>query len=63
VQRLVAAIGDKMKFNHDWGLLVDRVAEAGECVKCGACEEVCTQHLDIMARLEEIEAWEKQLKA
>ena len=57
------AMVEKMKFNHEWGLLVDRVAEAGECVKCGACEEVCTQHLDIMARLEEIEDWEKQLKA
>jgi hypothetical protein len=57
------AMVEKMKFNHEWGLLVDRVAEAGECVKCGACEEVCTQHLDIMSRLEEIEGWEKQLKA
>ncbi|MBE0534738.1 MAG: aldo/keto reductase [Phycisphaerae bacterium] len=51
----------KMKFNHDWGLLVDRCADSGYCVECGACENVCTQHLNIMERLKEIAAWENTL--
>lgn len=52
----------KVKFSHEWGLLVDRFAEAGDCVECGACENVCTQHLDIMNRLKEMAGWEKTLK-
>lgn len=56
------AMVEKMEFQHDWGLLVDRFAEAGDCVECEACENVCTQHLDIMNRLKEMDAWEKTLK-
>jgi len=29
-------------------------AEAGTCINCGECERLCTQHLPIMDRLEEI---------
>ena len=29
---------------------------AGECIKCGQCETLCTQHLPIMDRLDEIAA-------
>ncbi len=29
-------------------------AEAGNCTRCGQCEEACTQHLPIMDRLSEI---------
>ena len=32
------------------------------CVRCGACETDCTQGLDIMDRLEEIDAWEKKVE-
>lgn len=28
--------------------------KAAECIKCGQCEELCTQHLPIMERLDEI---------
>ncbi len=44
---------------HDWFLLAARQAEAGDCTECGQCEEACTQHLDIIARLKEIAEWEK----
>jgi hypothetical protein len=43
---------------HNWGLLVGRQADAGECIECGQCEEACTQHLPIMERLQELAAWE-----
>ncbi|MFH0911964.1 MAG: aldo/keto reductase [Planctomycetota bacterium] len=48
-----------LAFQHAWGLLVGRKAEAGDCVECGRCEEACTQHLPIIKRLKEIAAWEK----
>ena len=51
----------RIKFHHNWGLLVGRQAEASDCTACGQCEEACTQHLDITARLEEIAAWEAEL--
>jgi len=44
---------------HDWFLLAARQAEAGDCTECGQCEEACTQHLDIIARLKEIAEWER----
>ena len=30
--------------------------EAAKCTACGQCEEACTQHLPIIARMEEIAA-------
>ncbi len=36
-----------------WGISVNR---AGDCIKCGQCETLCTQHLPIMDRLDEIAA-------
>lgn len=50
---------EKIVFNYKWGLLADRLADAGDCVKCDACEHACTQHLNIIERLEEIDAWEQ----
>lgn len=52
---------DKLKEERIWGMLVDRVADAGDCFECAACEEACTQHLNIVERLKEIDAWEKSL--
>ena len=49
------------KFHHDWGLLVDRKASAGDCIQCGECETECTQHLHIMDRLAEIAEWESKV--
>lgn len=48
-------------FQHTWGLLAARQADAGDCVECGLCEEACTQHLPIMERLRDIAAWEAAL--
>jgi hypothetical protein len=47
-----------LEFQTTWGPLVGRHAAAAECVECGQCEEVCTQHLPIQERLKEIAAWE-----
>jgi predicted aldo/keto reductase-like oxidoreductase len=52
---------EKIKSNYTWGLLVDRAADAGACIECIACEEACTQHLNIIERLKEIDVWEKTL--
>jgi len=48
-----------LDFQRKWGILICRKADACECTECGRCEEACTQHLDIIARLKEIAAWEK----
>ncbi|MFC1795449.1 aldo/keto reductase, partial [Planctomycetota bacterium] len=53
---------EKIEFDYKWGLLADRLADAGACTECAACEEACTQHLNIIDRLKEINAWEKTLK-
>ena len=49
--------------NYRWGLLVDSPAQAGDCVECAACEQACTQHLNIIERLKEIAAWERKLNS
>jgi len=49
-----------LAFSHDWGLLVDRAAEAADCIQCGQCEEACTQHINITDHLAQIAEWEKQ---
>ena len=47
-----------MKFQHEWGLLVEPRGSAAACIACGRCEESCTQHLDIIDRLREVAEWE-----
>ncbi|MCT4594829.1 MAG: aldo/keto reductase [Anaeromicrobium sp.] len=48
-----------LKGSNEWGLLVGKKASAKDCIRCGKCEEICTQHLPIIKRLKEIEGWEK----
>jgi uncharacterized protein len=52
-----------IEHHYNWGILVDRRADAKDCIKCKRCEEACTQHLNIIERLEEIavlqEKWEQ----
>ena len=52
---------ENLEGNYRWGLLVDRQAEARDCVACAACEQACTQHLNVIERLQEIAVWEKKL--
>jgi len=49
-----------INFEHQWGVLADRVADASDCIECGQCQEDCTQHLNIMERLREIADWYKK---
>jgi len=45
-----------------WGILVSSQGHASDCIQCGQCEEACTQHLNIIARLEEMAEWEKDVE-
>ncbi|MCK5130208.1 MAG: aldo/keto reductase [Clostridiales bacterium] len=49
-----------MKFQNNFGLFVASKAHAKECIQCGQCESACTQHLNIIERLEEIAEWENK---
>ncbi|MDF2537687.1 MAG: hypothetical protein K0S76_708 [Herbinix sp.] len=46
-------LGNSMKnrLAYHWGI---PASKAAECIKCGKCETLCTQHLPIIDRLEEI---------
>jgi predicted aldo/keto reductase-like oxidoreductase len=43
-------LGDSFQNRLDWHWDVV-AAGAGECIRCGKCEGLCTQHLPIMERL------------
>ncbi len=53
---------ERVKFQHEWGYLADRQADADDCIGCCECEQACTQHLNIIERLSEIAEWEGRLK-
>lgn len=53
---------DYLSHHYTWGILVDRKASASDCSKCHECETACTQHLNIIERLEQIAEWEERLK-
>ena len=55
-EELIKAIG----FAREWGYLAERFADAKDCFECGACEDACTQHLNIIERLREIAIWEEK---
>ncbi|HIJ71764.1 MAG TPA: aldo/keto reductase [Planctomycetes bacterium] len=54
---------ERMIFQHEWGYLAEGRADAADCIKCGECEQVCTQHLNITERLAEAAQWERQAKS
>lgn len=54
-----AEMAKRLDEEKNWGILVDRKAEAEDCVRCGRCELACTQHLDIIHRLEAIAGYSK----
>ena len=49
-----------MNFQQEWGLLAESKGHAKDCIACGLCEESCTQHLPIIARLNEMSSWEAE---
>jgi predicted aldo/keto reductase-like oxidoreductase len=53
--------GDKKKAKESYGWIRDGLkGPASNCVKCGACESVCPQHISIMKELEAaVEIFEK----
>ena len=42
-----------------WNYTMNSKGQAQDCIKCGKCENECTQHLPIISRLEEIARWEE----
>ena len=48
--------------NRQYGILSGTKAEPVDCIKCGKCEEVCTQHLNIIERLEEMAKWDRKIE-
>jgi len=42
-------IGERLKWH--WNL---KKEDAGKCIECGICEKACTQHIEIIKRLKEI---------
>lgn len=52
----------QLDFHQNWGLVANRSANAADCTQCGRCEMACTQHLDIINRLDTIAKWENSLK-
>ncbi len=51
-----------MNFQKSFGLLVASTAQAKDCIQCGQCEGVCTQHLNIIERLKEMAEWEEAME-
>ncbi|OQY32135.1 MAG: aldo/keto reductase [Spirochaetaceae bacterium 4572_59] len=49
-----------MRNAYEWGILVGKRGTAADCTACGLCENECTQHLPIIARLKEIASWDKE---
>ena len=52
-----------LRGQKEWGILADLPTTAGDCTTCGACEEACTQHLNIIERLAEIANWETAVES
>lgn len=51
----------ELDFDHIWGLLADKPADAADCTECEQCEKACTQHIDIINRLKQLAQWESKL--
>ena len=42
------------KIRHNWDVMGHGHKRANECIKCGACEGVCPQHIEIRKELERV---------
>ena len=49
---------NSMQFENSFGSLASLPARAEECIACGKCETICTQHLNIIERLAKTAKWE-----
>ena len=52
---------NRLNENRKWGILQGTKAQPADCIKCGKCEEICTQHLNIIERLEEMARWDEAI--
>jgi predicted aldo/keto reductase-like oxidoreductase len=43
-----------------WNYTMNGKKFAADCIKCGKCQQECTQHLPIINRLKEISVWEEK---
>lgn len=53
---------NNMEFQNTFGSLASRTARAEDCIQCGICENICTQHLNIIERLAVTAKWEAGIK-
>lgn len=51
----------RLDFHKKWFMLAKRRADAKDCIRCGACERECTQHIPVMERIAEIAEIEERL--
>ncbi len=54
---------NRLNENRKWGILEGVYADPKDCVKCGKCEEICTQHLNIIERLEKMAEWDEAVNS
>jgi predicted aldo/keto reductase-like oxidoreductase len=51
-----------VKSARSWGTLVATIGHSEDCMQCSKCERACTQHLNIIERLEEMAKWEEHVE-
>lgn len=48
--------GDAEKCKGFYGFVIREAGKASECIECGACEQICPQHIEIIEKLKEAAA-------
>lgn len=47
-----ASLGEWYNLSNEYRALIETSGKASECIKCGKCENICPQHLEIRSLLE-----------